>query len=223
MSFGSGVPVCTCCHPKGSMGKKSKAAEAPPLFDADEDKAEKVYIAQLIVCWRSSTASTCRNVPVSDELRACIVLCAQEAASSGAQLPSSAMGKYFSHPDKKLRDKAVAVFSKWVSKQEHLEDEDHVRIWKALFYCFWMSDKVPVQRELADRLAGLINACASQSQVCAPACIHVRAFGFRALRLSVPCLFAHPVPVPFCWALLCASPAPPHHLECATRTRIADT
>ena len=145
----------------------------------------------------------------------------QEAASSGAQLPSSAMGKYFSHPDKKLRDKAVAVFSKWVSKQEHLEDEDHVRIWKALFYCFWMSDKVPVQRELADRLAGLINACASQSQVCSPACIHVRAVGFRALRLSVPCLFANPVPVPFCCALLCASPPLPHHLECATRTRIA--
>ena len=33
------------------------------------------------------------------------------------------MGKYFSHPDKKLRDKAVAVFSKWISKQENLSDE----------------------------------------------------------------------------------------------------
>jgi len=33
------------------------------------------------------------------------------------------MGKHFSHPDKKIRDKAVAVFSKWVSRQENLEDE----------------------------------------------------------------------------------------------------
>jgi hypothetical protein len=48
----------------------------------------------------------------------------QEAASSGAQLPSSAMGKSFSHPDKKVRDKAVAVFSKWISRQEQLSDEE---------------------------------------------------------------------------------------------------
>jgi ribosomal RNA-processing protein 1 len=96
----------------------------------------------------------------------------------------------------------VAVFSKWISRQEALNDEvqscstllprpaplsaarllaivhesvavgcvtdvylqDHLRIWKALFYCFWMSDKVPVQRELAERLAGLINVCPNQEQ-----------------------------------------------------------
>ncbi len=47
----------------------------------------------------------------------------QEAASAGAQLPSSAMGKAFSHTDKKVRDKAVAVFSKWISRQENLSSE----------------------------------------------------------------------------------------------------
>ena len=128
----------------------------------------------------------------------------QEASSSGTELPKSAMGKAFSNADKKVRDKAVAVFSKWISRQEALNDEvqscsaplprpappsaapllanghaclgceadgvcrlclqDHLRIWKALFYCFWMSDKVPVQRELAERLAGLINVCPNQDQ-----------------------------------------------------------
>ena len=162
----------------------------------------------------------------------------QEAASAGAQLPASAMGKAFSHADKKVRDKAVAVFSKWISRQENLGDEvraltparhpresgarracstqwagahpyggvraaiahkccapppqctrrclrasgnalqDHMRLWKALFYCYWMSDKGPVQRELAERLAALINVCPNQEQVvcgCARRRGHARA------------------------------------------------
>ena len=40
-----------------------------------------------------------------------------------------------------------------------------MRLWKALFYCYWMSDKVPVQRELAERLAALINVCSNKEQV----------------------------------------------------------
>jgi hypothetical protein len=40
-----------------------------------------------------------------------------------------------------------------------------MRLWKALFYCYWMSDKGPVQRELAERLAALINVCSNQEQV----------------------------------------------------------
>ena len=40
-----------------------------------------------------------------------------------------------------------------------------MRLWKALFYCYWMSDKGPVQRELAERLAALINVCPNQAQV----------------------------------------------------------
>lgn len=31
-----------------------------------------------------------------------------------------------------------------------------LKIWKGLFYCFWMSDKVPVQQELAQRLAEMM-------------------------------------------------------------------
>ena len=95
----------------------------------------------------------------ADEIKA-----EKEAVSSGGQLPSSAMGKYFSHPDKKTRDKAVAVFSKWIARQEHLSDDEYVKVWKALFYCYWMSDKGPVQRELAERLAALINVCRTQEQ-----------------------------------------------------------
>ena len=33
------------------------------------------------------------------------------------------MGKAFSHTDKRVRDKAVAVFSKWISRQANLSEE----------------------------------------------------------------------------------------------------
>ena len=48
--------------------------------------------------------------------------------------------------DKKERDKAVLVLGKWLSKQSHLTEDDHLKIWKALYYCFWMSDKPLVQK-----------------------------------------------------------------------------
>ncbi|EKX32286.1 hypothetical protein GUITHDRAFT_44863, partial [Guillardia theta CCMP2712] len=67
------------------------------------------------------------------------------------------MGKKFSHPDKKVRDKAVMVFSHWIAKQDKLDESEHLKVWKALFYCYWMSDKVPIQQELAKKLAALIH------------------------------------------------------------------
>ena len=48
--------------------------------------------------------------------------------------------------DKKVRDKAVIVLSKWFAQQSSLSDDDHLKIWKALYYCFWMSDKPAVQK-----------------------------------------------------------------------------
>ena len=38
------------------------------------------------------------------------------------------------------------------------------KIWKALFYSFWMSDKVPVQQALADLLARLIHCFADPAK-----------------------------------------------------------
>ena len=69
-----------------------------------------------------------------------------EAEQSAHELPESAMGKKFSHPDKKVRDKAVMVFSHWIAKQDKLDESEHLKVWKALFYCYWMSDKVPIQQ-----------------------------------------------------------------------------
>jgi len=45
----------------------------------------------------------------------------------------------------RLREKHVGVF----------QDLDLMLLWKGLFYCLWMSDKVPVQQELAEQIAQL--------------------------------------------------------------------
>eukprot|EP00941_MAST-03F_sp_MAST-3F-sp1_P005871 g5871.t1 len=60
---------------------------------------------------------------------------------------------------KKTRDKAVINLRKWLSQQDStsVSDMDFLKIWKALYYCFWMSDKTPIQQELAKTLVGLIG------------------------------------------------------------------
>lgn len=36
-------------------------------------------------------------------------------------------------------------------------DDDFKRIWKGLFYCMWMSDKMLVQEQLAEDLGSLLH------------------------------------------------------------------
>ena len=112
----------------------------------------------------------------------------QEAASAGAQLPSSAMGKAFSHTDKKVRDKAVAVFSKWISRQENLSSE------------------VLLARRVRRGVSAFVCVCA-----CLPACLHacvpacLRACGRACVRACVrACLNAcAPRASPGASALVC--------------------
>jgi ribosomal RNA-processing protein 1 len=43
------------------------------------------------------------------------------------------------------RDRAVKTLRKWLSGRPELPRLDALRLWKGLFYCQWMADKVPVQ------------------------------------------------------------------------------
>merc|ERR1712166_1588030 len=74
-------------------------------------------------------------------------------------------GTKLAHNDKKVRDKTVKVLRLWLGKQADLTTLDMLKIWKGLFYCFWMSDKRPVQRELAQTLTALIGATHPNTQM----------------------------------------------------------
>lgn len=59
--------------------------------------------------------------------------------------------------DKKTRDKAIQSLSAFLSSSEDaLPQAEMNKLWKGIFYCFWMSDKPLVQQALASELAELL-------------------------------------------------------------------
>ncbi|ORX84418.1 Nop52-domain-containing protein [Anaeromyces robustus] len=68
----------------------------------------------------------------------------------------NSFGKALASADKSVRDKAVKKLSKYLSNKKDLSDLDLLKLWKGLFYCFWMSDKPLVQQQLSEKLASLI-------------------------------------------------------------------
>ncbi|KAI6031468.1 hypothetical protein BKA83DRAFT_4200779 [Pisolithus microcarpus] len=68
------------------------------------------------------------------------------------------LGKYLASSEKKTRDKAVKNLAVFLSDDENNEipDIEMAKLWKGIFYCFWMSDKPLVQQALASELAELL-------------------------------------------------------------------
>lgn len=68
-------------------------------------------------------------------------------------------GKKLAHTDKKVREKGFKIVLKWLKKNaETLDAMEMMKMWKSLWYAFWMSDKPLVQQELAVNLALTMNA-----------------------------------------------------------------
>ncbi|OCH96436.1 Nop52-domain-containing protein [Obba rivulosa] len=80
---------------------------------------------------------------------------ASEASSSTAAPP---LGKYLASTDKKTRDKAVKNLAAFLSdpSRDALPNAEMAKLWKGIFYCFWMSDKPLVQQALASELAEIV-------------------------------------------------------------------
>jgi ribosomal RNA-processing protein 1 len=57
---------------------------------------------------------------------------------------------------KKERDNAMKDFKNIFGSKKQQTEMEHMKIWKGLFYCMWMSDKPLVQEDLAERMASLI-------------------------------------------------------------------
>lgn len=57
-----------------------------------------------------------------------------------------------------VRDKAVKKLKKWFgAKTEAFDEGDMMKLWKGLYYCFWMSDKPLVQEELAENISSFVS------------------------------------------------------------------
>ncbi|KAF5368433.1 hypothetical protein D9758_002258 [Tetrapyrgos nigripes] len=68
------------------------------------------------------------------------------------------LGKYLASTDKKTRDKAIKNLSTFLSdsSQDAIPKPEMIKLWKGIFYCFWMSDKPLVQQALASELAEIV-------------------------------------------------------------------
>ena len=56
-------------------------------------------------------------------------------------------------PDKKTRDKTLKTLVNYLAELDQLSDLEMLKLWKALYYCMWLADKVPIQMELAGALS----------------------------------------------------------------------
>jgi len=63
--------------------------------------------------------------------------------------------------DKVIRDRAVKKLKKWLGSRaatgKYVSEEEMMKIWKGLHYCYWMSDKPLIQEELADNIANIVS------------------------------------------------------------------
>ncbi|KAL7687565.1 putative nucleolar, Nop52 [Plasmopara halstedii] len=70
---------------------------------------------------------------------------------------ASRFGQHLAHTEKKYRDRAVKKLTIYLTKKKTWTALEWDKLWKALFYCMWMSDKRPVQEELSTNLAALVH------------------------------------------------------------------
>ena len=71
--------------------------------------------------------------------------------------------------EKRVRDRAVKKFRQWLMLQTQkgalINEDDMMKIWKALFFCMWMSDKPLVQEGLSENLSGFMHAIKGDDNV----------------------------------------------------------
>ena len=67
------------------------------------------------------------------------------------------IAKKLAHNKAKVRTKAIRSLKALLSRDVPLTDAGMLKVWKGLFYCFWMSDKTAVQQELAENLASVVG------------------------------------------------------------------
>ena len=74
----------------------------------------------------------------------------------------SQLPKLLTHVEASVREKTVSKICKYLSQREavikRIPDLDFQKLWKALYYCFWMTDKVFLQQEMATTLSSLSSS-----------------------------------------------------------------
>ena len=69
-----------------------------------------------------------------------------EKVSDGANGQSnSKFARALGSTDHRTRERGLQALTLWLAGHKNITEKDLMRLWKALFFCFWHSDKAPVQ------------------------------------------------------------------------------
>lgn len=95
-------------------------------------------------------------------------------------MSSVPLAKHLGSNDKQVRDKAVQGLATFLSDESSppLSATDMEKLWKGIFYCYWMSDKPLVQQALSSELAELLLKIQGQE----PALAFLRGFWQSMVR-----------------------------------------
>ncbi|KAL6257262.1 hypothetical protein P5V15_012189 [Pogonomyrmex californicus] len=103
------------------------------------------------------------------------------------------LARLLSNNDKKIRDKALKRLKKWLTIRSQSSFEftkrDIMNLWRGLFYCMWMSDKMLIQEELAESISKLVHCFKSKDFIvlytnCALETLATEWFGIDQYRLD---------------------------------------
>lgn len=72
----------------------------------------------------------------------------QDGLGSGNSKFARALGS----TDYNTREQGLAALSRWLTSRQQVSEMDMLKLWKGIFFCFWHSDKEPVQ--VGQRKAG---------------------------------------------------------------------
>ncbi|KAH9530586.1 hypothetical protein CY35_20G010600 [Sphagnum magellanicum] len=75
----------------------------------------------------------------------------------GVATGSYSFARKLASSDVKTREKGMGLLVLWLACQQEVREDELKKIWKGLFYCVWHADKAPVQADLIDRLAGVLE------------------------------------------------------------------
>ncbi|CAK9253745.1 unnamed protein product [Sphagnum jensenii] len=75
----------------------------------------------------------------------------------GVATGSHSFARKLASSDVKTREKGMGSLVLWLSCQQEVREDELKKIWKGLFYCVWHADKAPIQADLIDRLAGVLE------------------------------------------------------------------
>jgi ribosomal RNA-processing protein 1 len=70
---------------------------------------------------------------------------AEAAPAVVAQTGESKFARALGSTDFHTREKGLAALTRWLAARDAVDDADLLKLWKGVFYCFWHSDKAPVQ------------------------------------------------------------------------------